>query len=249
MGPRLQPEPAPPPRSPAILKAFVESVDEVCFVQIGANDGRTLDPLAAHVGRPGWRGVMVEPVPHIFEVLQQTHGSNPSIALERAAIGSRAGRRSVYHLRPDADAPGLPPWRQLVGSFDREHVLREIAAVGADRAERLIERTEVETLTFRALCERHGIENPNLVMVDAEGADWEIVGSIDLHRFRPRLLVFEHKHLSPGDQRQSRARLTAAGYRLHHEGLDTWCMDTRPRDRLSDRWQRLLSGDAPPRRR
>lgn len=239
---RRRPPQARPPLSPLLLRTFVDLYEEVLFVEIGANDGQTLDPLAAHLGRPGWRGVMVEPVPHVFERLEAAHGSNPAIALEQAAIAATDGRREIHHLEAGAEDPRLPPWKDLIASFDRAHVLAQISAVGESRAAQLVQCTEVETLRFETLCARHGLEHIDLLMVDAEGADWEIVGSIDLERFRPRLLIFEHEHLDEAAKSESWSRLGSAGYLMYREGLDTWCMDTVPSDRLSARWRALLPG-------
>jgi hypothetical protein len=40
------------------------------FVQIGANDGMGDDPVRRHVFEDGWVGVLVEPLPDVFERLQ-----------------------------------------------------------------------------------------------------------------------------------------------------------------------------------
>lgn len=228
--------------SPTLMRAFADSHPAARFVEIGANDGVFLDPLHPYVSSLPWSGVMVEPVPHLFERLRANYADNPRVALERAAISGRAGRRTIHYLAEDAPESGMPIWRDAIASFDREHVL---AGLGREvDAERWLREVEVECLTFDALCDRHGIERPDLVLVDAEGADWEIVESIDLDRRRPRLLVFEHHHLGEAELAACRRLLEGSGFALVADGLDTWALDLAPDDELSDRWRRAAAASS-----
>jgi hypothetical protein len=78
----------------------------------------------------------------------------------------------------------------------------------------------------------------DLVVVDTEGYDAEILESIDFSAAPPRLVVYEHYHLGPDEQRACRERLEAAGYETLEEGFDTFCL--RPGDdELGRRWRAL----------
>lgn len=225
--------------SPAILALLDAARDPVHFIEIGANDGASFDPLARWIAEAGWQGVMVEPVPHLFAELEHRHGGRSGIQLVNAAIAAEDGPRTIHHLRPGASDPALPPWADAVASFDRSHVLRELEVTPDPSA--LISSTEVECITFETLCRRCGVEEIDLLLIDAEGADLEILDAIDLDRHRPRLLVYEHHHFSDGDRGRCKAWLTSAGYTLRAEGLDTWAMDLAPVDALTTSWRRTLS--------
>jgi FkbM family methyltransferase len=240
--------PSSPPHSlisPLLLRSFADCVDPVFFVEIGANDGSSFDPLSAYLPRPGWRGLMVEPLPHLFARLEREHGANPRIELANVAVGGEDGERLLHFVDPAAEHPGLPPWKDQIASFDRGHLRREIATLSDREAEPLLRSTPVPCLSFESLCRAHGVERIDLLLVDTEGADWEIVGSVDFDRHRPRLLIFEHHHLSAEAKAESRSKLGRLGYTLLEEGLDTWCLDTVPEDRLSERWRRA-AGSRPP---
>jgi hypothetical protein len=86
----------------------------------------------------------------------------------------------------------------------------------------------VPDLRFATLLERHGIEGPDLLVIDTEGHDWAFIRSIDLAEHGPRLLIYEHFHLSPQDRAAALAHLQAAGYETLEEGFDT--MALRPAD-------------------
>ena len=46
---------------------------EFFFIQVGANDGRTGDPIRKHIERYQWRGLLLEPLPNVFEVLTRNY--------------------------------------------------------------------------------------------------------------------------------------------------------------------------------
>jgi FkbM family methyltransferase len=224
-----------------LLREFERAHPEAFFVQVGSNDGEQHDPLRATILRGRWHGIMIEPVPYVFERLRRNYGAfSDRITLDNVAIGERDGVVPFYHLAPvaDYDGEGLPQWYDGIGSFDREHVLKHRDFI-PDVAERLV-CTNVPTLTFESMCARHGVDDVDLVHIDAEGSDFEVIRSIDLARHRPRLLVYENYHQSEGDRAQCRKHLEDRGYETLEHGMDTWCMsmdDPAPSEhRLLDLW-------------
>ncbi len=230
--------------APGLMMRFVAAVPDARFVQIGANDGVHFDPLRPHILRHGWSGVLVEPVPYLFERLRQTYANVPGVRLEQVAIAAETGTRTMHFVRPgartDPGGAGLAQWAEQLASFDREHVIGNMGEVSDPDA--LIASTEVPCITFDELCKRCGIETLDLLMVDTEGADAEIVGSVDLERHRPRMLVYEHAHLSPDERAGCAARLRGHGYELVADGLDTWALDVAVDDELSRGWRETLAG-------
>ena len=79
-----------------------------------------------------------------------------------------------------------------------------------------------------AALDREGGERPDLLVIDTEGHDWAIIRSIDLASHGPRLLIYEHFHLSREDRAACLAHLQAAGYETLEEGFDTLAL--RPED-------------------
>jgi FkbM family methyltransferase len=182
---------------------------------------------------------MVEPVPYVFERLRRNYAEVAGVVTENVAVADRDGELPFYHLiEPDpAERDGLPSWYDGIGSFSREAVLGHQEHI-PDVADRIVQ-TDVPALTFESLRARHGIERVDLVLVDTEGYDWEIIRNIDLAASKPRLVVYEHFHLSREDRAACRAHLGDFGYETMEEGFDTFCLDVSVADRLTDLWKGL----------
>lgn len=224
---------------PRIMKAFAESFPAAVFVEIGANDGEQEDHLRAMIMTQEWSGVMVEPVPYVFERLQENYGHVPRVALENSAVAAADGWMPFYHLAPvqDYQGEGLPRWYDGIGSFSREAVLAHGRLI-PDIEARLVE-TRVPCLTFDSLLAKHGLGRVDLLLVDTEGYDSELLGHIDFAVHRPALVIYEHYHLSRPDRRACRARMEDHGYETMAEGFDTWCLRPNVDLRLTRVWRRL----------
>ena len=226
---------------PQILRLFADSYPEAFFVEIGANDGDQHDHLRPILAANPWRGILVEPVPYVFERLRANHGQRAGVALENAAIADQDGRLPFYHLREAGDraAAGLPQWYDGIGSFSKEAVLNHIGLVPGltDR----LTCVDVPCLTFASLCEKHGVDRVDLLIIDTEGYDHQILRHIDWSVHRPRLVVYEHYHLTPTQRAGLRTDLQGRGYELKEEGFDTWCLHVGTDDALTRGFRRLAS--------
>ena len=236
---RLRVDRQPTPAGERLLKAFAAAYPAAVFVEVGANDGDQHDHIAALIREHSWRGVMVEPVPYVFARLSRNYGGVERVALENAAIADTDGHRAFYHLAPVADhvQEGLPQWYDGIGSFSRTAVV-DHARLIPDIERRLVE-TDVPCLTFESLCEKHGLTDVDLVVVDTEGYDHEILRNIDFARFRPALVVYEHYHLPIGQRHATRDLMHVSGYRTMPEGFDTWCVHRDADPRLTQTWHAL----------
>ena len=165
---------------------------DVTFVQIGAHDGKTDDELYPFVKRLGWKGILVEPVPYLFDRLKETYDEAEGIHLVNAALSNCVGKVPFYYVRDDA-AVGLPRWYDQLGSFHLDIILRHVADV-PELKDRII-TTEVEATTFSDLLARFGIGQVDLVSIDAEGHDDKILKSVDFNKYRPDVVIYEGKHL------------------------------------------------------
>lgn len=224
---------------PRLLRAFAAAYPAARFVEIGANDGHQHDHLRPFVTSLDWTGVMVEPVPYVFERLRENYAGVAGVALERAAIAESDGTRPLYHLAevPAPEARGLPSWYDGIGSFSRDALLSHAPEI-PDLEDRMV-TTEVACLTFESLCARHGLDRIDLLTVDTEGYDWGVLRTVDFAARRPRLVVYEHYHLSAADRGACADHLRDHGYELLAEGFDTFALRTGEDDALERTWRRL----------
>jgi FkbM family methyltransferase len=208
-----------------LLKRFARLHPDAFFVEIGANDGLQHDHLRPFILSGRWRGLMVEPVPYVFERLRQNYAGVDGVTLVNSAVSAgRDGELDFYYLRDASpgERAGLPDWYDGIGSFSRDAILGHERHM-PDISERIVE-ARVPAYTFDSLLERHGAPSPDLVVIDTEGYDAEIIAAIDFDRHRPTLLVYEHYHFDPETREATRAAMKRAGYRTIEEGFDTICV-------------------------
>ncbi len=224
---------------PRLISAFAKSNPRAFFVEIGANDGEQHDHLRPFILSSEWRGIMVEPVPYVFERLRRNYAGVERVALENAAIATDDGTLPFYYLRDasEEERARLPAWYDGIGSFSKEGVLGHVRHI-PDVQSRLV-CAELPALTFESLCEKHAVGRVDILLIDTEGYDWEIIRHIDLAARRPTLLVYEHFHLSAADRAECASHLTRLGFQTLEEGFDTFCLGVDADDRLRKTWSRL----------
>lgn len=200
---------------PLYFKAYIgtclEADPDFFFVQVGASDGMADDPLRESVTTYHLRGLLIEPLPDLFERLRQNYAGEPQLRFENVAVAAVNGRLVLY--RPKAGAP-VPP---VAPTFNRDLLVQQ----GIDFA--YIEGFEVEAATLGTLLGRHGVERVNLLQIDAEGFDYQIVRSAIASGLRPNVINYEHCHLSSADAVACKRLLYDAGYRFIDVGIDTLC--------------------------
>ncbi len=180
------------------------------FVQVGANDGVTHDLLHPYIVAERWRGVLVEPVHAYCERLRETYRGLPGLAIEEAAISTAEGIREIHRIGDHA--PELPPWSRGLASFHRE-VIRGHRFV-LPGLEGYLVSEPVRCITFQTLFRKHGVREIDLLSIDTEGHDYEIIQTLDFNTLKPRMIVYEHKHIGHAGRRGCRELLSGQGYRL-----------------------------------
>jgi FkbM family methyltransferase len=188
------------------LRCILEGREGLFVVQIGSNDGLTGDPIHSLLREnPSWNALLVEPVPFLFERLRQNYSHNKNVRFENVAVTHAAGTTTFHYVDPAAKQriPDLPEWYDQLGSFDRGHIVRQLGAA----MEPYIVSDEIPTLPLAAVLERNQVSKIDVLHIDTEGFDWEILKQLDLGRFQPAAILFEHKHLAEGDKRAAVAFL------------------------------------------
>lgn len=203
-----------------ILKLLVDRlpVDGADFkiVQIGANDGMSGDPVYPLIMERGWSGVLVEPLPMMFEKLSNTYRNMPNIQLDNCAIANKDGIATLYRVIED---DSLPKYLQQVASFERSVILKQKRVV--PNIERFIEKIDVPTKTMNSLLITHRIKHINLLQIDTEGFDYEIIKMTFESGLQPDIINFESTHLSPQQKSDCGHLLASKNYHYLTIGRDT----------------------------
>lgn len=201
--------------------ALVELIDrrgaDFFLVQLGANDGVQADPIRSFVLRHKLRGVLVEPVPDVYSRLGESYRGVEGLHLVNAAITD--GDRALTLYRPRPDAPGLPDWARGTITANAEQLVG-MSFEGFTITAEMIEAIEVQGIPVAEFVASLG-RRIDLLQMDCEGYDLRLLRAFPFHTQCPRLIQFEHVHISPVDYCDLLRSLAVHGYRFIRGGEDT----------------------------
>lgn len=191
----------------------------VTFVQIGAFDGHTNDPLHDVIRSYGWRGVLVEPQPLYFAMLRQTYADVVGLTFVNAAVAAQRGTATLWYVSDGGD--DLPEWVPQIASFDRDHVVTHLRS-RPDLMKHIVGH-EVATVTLADIFAR--APGPvDVLQIDAEGFDAKIVNMLNFREHRPTVIRFEHRNISIAEHNKTVDHLVRQGYRISLGSDDTLAM-------------------------
>ena len=83
---------------------------------------------------------------------------------------------------------------------------------------------EIECVTLHEIFERNSVKKIDLLHIDTEGFDYDILSQVNLERFKPLVILYEHRHLSADKKEKAILLLKRAGYNCCEYGGDTLAM-------------------------
>lgn len=166
------------------------------FVEIGAHDGVTLSNSYALEKKRGWSGLLVEPLPARAEECRKRR----TATVVQGCVTRTAGTQTFTFVEGSDQLSGLG---EFFPSGHRERIAHE---PGSGKVRQLA----VDCFTFGDLMRRHGIERIDYCSIDTEGAELDILESIDFASFRPTCLSVE----ANGNDLAIWRLLAKQGYRL-----------------------------------
>src|SRR5215510_3473604 len=153
------------------------------FVEVGANDPEQWSQ-SFHLEKLGWRGIVVEPQPHLAELLRQRRKAK--VYEVACSAPENSGQRMTLYL-----AGGH-------SSFDPRLKVVTVRPQGT---------LDVPLRTLDEILADAGAPSPiDLVAVDVEGHEIEVLRGFDFTRWRPRLVLVEDLVLDLRLHRFMRAR-------------------------------------------
>jgi FkbM family methyltransferase len=182
------------------LRALLKDDFPRCIVDVGAYDGEALSNSRPFV-LEGWRAVLIEPHPVQFGRLQNLYSGWPAVSCLNRACSDSVGSMPLY-LGSDGEDTMMSTLCEDDNPWFR-----------ATRSAEAI-RVEVDTLTnlLAALSFPHDF---SLLLVDAEGMDYEVLKGLDLATFRPRIVVTEEYISNPEKHNAKYRLLLDSGYTFY----------------------------------
>ncbi len=208
---------------PDILDAHLQKLTKgetgIKFIEIGANDGISWDPLFKFIKKYKWEGILVEPHPTYYRELVENYKAinTGKIHFENIAISDEHGKKELYYFsninKSDQDYLFL----KCLSSFNKGHLLKHCN----DYPELEIKSVIVNCTTLNQLIEKYKFRAFDLLLIDAEGVDFEIIQSIDFELIKPRIIFFEHFHFNSDMKKQIDQLLKKHLYKMIEDRLNT----------------------------
>src|SRR3979490_1393094 len=189
------------------------------FVQIGANNGLTDDPLRQFVTKYHWHGVLVEPQPRVLQQLLKNYEQEKQLAFENAAIADKDGTVRLFvadHRDETADLT-------VFASRKKDALIRGLYNPKAAGVQVQVQEVEVPALSVKTLLAKHGITKVDLLLTDVQGYDSEVVEQFLACEVKPTIIHFEHCHTARPALDALYRTLVEHGYRLNELEIDALC--------------------------
>lgn len=199
-----------------VLRIFSMRVKDISFIQIGSNDGISGDPLHDNIIQGNWKGILIEPIPFLFEQLVNNYsGFENKIQFKNCAVGKFTGTINLYTI-DEEKRDHLPAWYFQLASFNKSVLHRH----GIPNVESLIKPTTVYVDTFDKIMKDSNLQNLNLIHIDTEGYDYEILKTINYLVFHPEIIIFEYCHLNITEYKNALKLLKNYNYKLFSNDKD-----------------------------
>ncbi len=197
-----------------VLSRIMHDLDrtELIFIQIGAFDGITCDPIHHFVTKYRWRGILLEPQPEPYRKLLNNYAGYTNLLFKNAAVGHDAGKLTLYTVNGEE----LPDWCGGLASFTRKTIEKHEQTIPS--ISELIHPIEVLTVTFNSILDELATEQVDLLQVDVEGFDADVIRMFPFDRVLPRLIHFERKHLNSSKLNDCLQFLLPFGYKFAYDG-------------------------------
>lgn len=156
-----------------VLHRALADIENGRYVDVGANDP-VLDSVTQAFYQAGWRGITVEPVPSYAE---RQRIQRPEDRLVEALAGSTTGPAVPFFQVPDT---GLSTTDPAIAEQHRQDG-------------RQIHEVQVTTRSLNDILTEAGWAGSDIhfLSIDVEGAEGEVLAGLDLHQWRPWIILAE----------------------------------------------------------
>ena len=155
------------------------------FIDVGANDGVTINNTLFFEKELGWKGVAVEPLPTAYAALCK----NRTCHLLNACVANVSGSKPFLEIEgPFNMLSGL------VGKYDKRHLARIDKSLRRTAGSK--REIHVECVTLPTLAERFGFSEVDFLSLDTEGGELEILRTIDFQRMPVRVISVENNYFT-----------------------------------------------------
>lgn len=199
-----------------LLDSLIKKKGKVFFIQIGANDGKSFDPVYDFVMSypDSFKGILLEPLEDYFDELLKNYKGYKNVTLLNMAIHNTNEEMTIHRVDPEKIKKNeLPEWTKGIASFNQEH-----HKLSGTPDQVMIKQT-VKCISLSGLLKKYNIDKLELLQIDTEGYDAEIIRDIDFSQVKPAIIHFEH---GVAQGIMSKDDFNDLACHLHENGYEIW---------------------------
>jgi len=152
------------------------------FIEIGAYDGITNDPVFELIEKYNWRGILCEPLPGgVFKRLVMNHKDHKNLIFKNVAIYKEKGNFDFFY---NGAGSSFVKRDNLTEEWGKN--FGKVYFDSLKNAEKIL----VKTITWEDLVKEYDIKYFDFLHIDTEGMDYKIINEI-LKSITPTILEFE----------------------------------------------------------
>lgn len=154
------------------------------FMDIGAHDGVTINNTLYFEKTNGWTGINVEPLPTIYEKLRV---ARPSCLNLNCAVSNQDGYAEFF-----CNSGYTEMLSGLKKNYDNRHFQRLSYENAANNASTQV--INVKTKRIETICDEYKINHINYLSIDVEGAELDVIQSINFETLFIDVIQFENNY-------------------------------------------------------
>jgi len=154
------------------------------YVDVGAHDGVSLNNTLFFEKTHNWTGINVEPIKTVFDKLQINRPNNINLNC------------AVFNKDGEAEFLCNKGYTEMISgikdTFDIRHLHRlqkENMQMGSST-----ELIKVDTKRLETICDEHNISHIHYLSIDVEGAEFEVIKSINFDKVFIDVIGFENNY-------------------------------------------------------
>ena len=201
-----------------ILENLSKTYSEINFLQIGSNDGISGDPLNFFINNYNWKGVLVEPIPFLFEQLQFNYlHKKDKLTFLNVAVGAEDKEEMIIYVFNEKFRGKIPDWYYQLGSFYKDVIYHhDIPNVDDYIVEKKVPSQTIQTIIDTC----YSGKNIELLHIDTEGYDFEVLKNVNFSKLLPKVILVEYIHLAITTRKQMIHLLKNNGYTVYRCNQD-----------------------------
>lgn len=192
--------------------------ETVRFVQVGAMDGVSYDPIHAYIKKFGWQGILVEPLPDMMQRLKASYQGCSGLIFENIAISEKTEIKTLYRVEPEViKKHHLPEWLKGMSTFVDGKL---------DNYRQYVKKQPVQCHPLMTMLEKHQLPCIDVLQIDTEGFDYKVFKQFDFTKYRPSAINIEVVNLDSSEFGLLQAELLRQGYIFYRYGMDMIAVHT-----------------------